>query len=341
MKSPLSIMVVLLKDRNPLMELTRIISSPLLVFLLIFFSTTYLLSNSDGHAFAIPFSRPNERGFPSIPTNDGSLNRGVLQPHASGTPPDLRQNSGFSAPVGANPTLTNCASPNPKLPNYNTRNCVGPNSGRPATPPNIVETQPSNCNTSPITTTSPRHNSGQSNVVVRPNNCLNTTVVNPTNCNIPTVVRHTNSSSNTFIRPSDCPSTSTSNSLTVNKIQGTASTVQNTNTNTGLYGYLYPEISQNGIIIPVANPGANQVVPSYSYVTLDGSNSYDPNGGSLSFSWMQAGGNPVTLSSSTAVNPAFIAPIVIYPTTLTFQLTVNNGVASSVPSYVYITVQPY
>lgn len=157
------------------------------------------------------------------------------------------------------------------------------------------------------------------------------------------MVRHTNSSSNTLIQPSDCSSTSitTSNSLTVNKIQGTAPTVQNTNTNTGLYGYLYPEISQNGIILPVSNPGANQVVSSYSYVTLDGSNSYDPNGGSLSFSWMQAGGNPVTLSSSTAVNPVFIAPIVIYPTTLTFQLTVNNGVASSVPSYVYITVQPY
>lgn len=139
MKSPISILLVLAKDRTSLMELTRIISSPLLILLLISFSTTYLLVNSGAHAIAIP-SRSNERGLPSIPTSDGGLNRGVLQPHAGGTPSGFRQNSGFSAPVGVNPTITNCASPNPTLPNYSARSCVGQNAGRPTNPPNFVGT---------------------------------------------------------------------------------------------------------------------------------------------------------------------------------------------------------
>ena len=67
-------------------------------------------------------------------------------------------------------------------------------------------------------------------------------------------------------------------------------------------------------------------------MTLDGSNSYDPNGNSIGFSWMQVGGNPAPLSNYNTANPIFIAPIVPYPTTLTFQLIVNNGEADSSPS---------
>ena len=50
-------------------------------------------------------------------------------------------------------------------------------------------------------------------------------------------------------------------------------------------------------------------------MTLDGSASFDAKAAHL-----QVGGNPVTLSSSNIANPVFITPIVIYPTTLTFQL---------------------
>jgi hypothetical protein len=329
MKSQLSFLPVQVKPwkgRKVSMKPTKIVSSTLLIFLLMY-SITIFVDNSDAYSLPIPFSRSNGPRMSGIPTNDGGLNRGSLQSHGIGTSSDFRQNNGVSGPGELHPTISNCASSNSKLPSDSTRNCVVSNVGRPANSPSYVVTQPYNCN---IPTTA-RHNIGQSNIVVHPNNCPNTTIVHPTNCNIPTTIRHTNSSSNTVLRSTDCPPTGTSNSLTVNNVQGTSFGRQNTNA--GIYGYLYPEINQNGIT-PIANAGAN------SDVALDGSDSYDPNGGSLSFSWMQVGGNPVTLSSSSIANPEFITPIVIYPTTLTFQLIVNNGVASSIPSYVYITVQP-
>jgi hypothetical protein len=55
---------------------------------------------------------------------------------------------------------------------------------------------------------------------------------------------------------------------------------------------------------------------------------------------MQVGGDPVQLSNYDTANPIFIAPIVPYPTPLTFQLIVDNGQADSSPSYVNITVEP-
>jgi hypothetical protein len=184
-----------------------------------------------------------------------------------------------------------------------------------------------------------RHTNNPSNTVVHPTNCPNTAVVQPTNCNIPTTVRHTNAPSTTVVRPTNCPpaGSSTSNSLTINNVQSSTTTEQSTNA--GLFDYLSAESNQNNIM-PVANAGPNQIAYSYTYVTLDGSKSYDPNGNSLSFSWMQVVGDPVPLSNYNIANPIFIAPIVPYPTTLTFQLIVNNGQANSNPSYVYITVEP-
>jgi hypothetical protein len=40
---------------------------------------------------------------------------------------------------------------------------------------------------------------------------------------------------------------------------------------------------------------------------------------------MQVDGDRVPLSNYNTANPLFIAPIVPYPTALTFQLIVNNG----------------
>jgi hypothetical protein len=72
-------------------------------------------------------------------------------------------------------------------------------------------------------------------------------------------------------------------------------------------------------------------------VQLDGSGSSDPNGDPLTYQWTQTGGTPITLSSSTAVNPTFTAPA--SPSTLTFQVVANDGQASSSPATVTITVQ--
>jgi PKD domain len=84
---------------------------------------------------------------------------------------------------------------------------------------------------------------------------------------------------------------------------------------------------------PIANAGPNQVVNQGAFVRLDGTGSYDPDGGTItSYRWQQILGSPVvTLSGANTATPTFIAPTTLTDTTLTFQLTVtdSDGGASS------------
>ena len=84
-------------------------------------------------------------------------------------------------------------------------------------------------------------------------------------------------------------------------------------------------------IPPTADAGPDQTVNEGDTVILDGSNSSDPDDGIATYSWTQTGGAPVNLSSTTAVQPTFIAPNVgPGGTSLTFQLTVrDNGALQS------------
>jgi hypothetical protein len=77
---------------------------------------------------------------------------------------------------------------------------------------------------------------------------------------------------------------------------------------------------------PTANAGPDQTVAEGATVTLDGSNSTDPDDGITSYLWTQTGGTPVTLSSTTVFRPSFTAPNV-GPSgeSLTFQLTVTDS----------------
>jgi hypothetical protein len=165
--------------------------------------------------------------------------------------------------------------------------------------------------------------------VIHPANAPNTAVVQPSNCNIPTSVHHTNAPSTVVVHPTNCPppTSGSSNSLTVNNVQSSGSSGSTTST--------------QSTAIPVANAGPNQKVHSSDQVTLDGSKSYDPNGHSLAFSWLQLAGGPVvTLSNDNTAKPTFTAPLVKDTTNLTFQLLVNNGNAESNPSFVSVTITP-
>ncbi len=91
---------------------------------------------------------------------------------------------------------------------------------------------------------------------------------------------------------------------------------------------------------PVANAGMDQTVPSNAGVSLDGSASTDPDmaPNPLTYAWTQTAGPTVTLTGGTSATPNFVAPSVMVDTTLTFQLTVNDGAAMASDS-VDIVVQ--
>lgn len=99
-----------------------------------------------------------------------------------------------------------------------------------------------------------------------------------------------------------------------------------------------PGGSQNGA--PTAVAGVDRTVGELVIVTLDGSGSLDPDGDTITYTWLQTAGPTVILSNSTVVQPTFTSPDVLanVPQTLTFQLTVEDGSESAVDT-VDIVVQ--
>lgn len=90
---------------------------------------------------------------------------------------------------------------------------------------------------------------------------------------------------------------------------------------------------------PDANAGPDQSVVVGSIVTLDGSTSTDPDGDPLSFQWQQASGAPeVALTGADTAVASFTAPD--QPTTLVFQLTVDDGRGGTASDITLVTVTP-
>jgi len=92
--------------------------------------------------------------------------------------------------------------------------------------------------------------------------------------------------------------------------------------------------------IPVANAGLDQTVDENTLISLNGTGSDDPDMDTLSFTWTQTAGPSVTLTGGTTANPTFTAPLVVGGgTTLTFQLVVSDGQASSAEDTVNVHVR--
>ncbi len=89
--------------------------------------------------------------------------------------------------------------------------------------------------------------------------------------------------------------------------------------------------------VPVANAGTDKNVTIYSTVTLGGGMSYDTDNfpSPLTYKWTQVFGTTVSLSSSTSMTPNFVP---IYEDVLRFQLTVSDGLDTSLYDEVEIKV---
>ena len=87
--------------------------------------------------------------------------------------------------------------------------------------------------------------------------------------------------------------------------------------------------------LPIAQAGEDQSVDKRETVTLDGTNSSDPEGETLTYEWRQVGGESVALSGVTVAQPAFRAQ---RPGTYLFQLVVHDGQDASRPDTVKVEV---
>ena len=79
---------------------------------------------------------------------------------------------------------------------------------------------------------------------------------------------------------------------------------------------------------PIARPQVSGAVHEGETVTLDGSDSYDPNNDVITHLWRQISGLPVTLSGETTDMATFTAPRIPDPVTLVFELAVTDDITT-------------
>ncbi len=90
---------------------------------------------------------------------------------------------------------------------------------------------------------------------------------------------------------------------------------------------------------PIVNAGFDITANEGVLVSLNGTASKDPNGGSLSYRWTQTGGIAVTLANAASATPSFTAPAgLTHDELLTFQLVVSDGSFNSPPDSVTVKV---
>ncbi len=110
---------------------------------------------------------------------------------------------------------------------------------------------------------------------------------------------------------------------------------------TGEIRYLALEVDVDGSNNPpVADAGPDQVVDATELVTLDATQSSDPDNDPLTFSWVQVSGAAVTLSDTASATPTFTAPNPAQQAVLVFEVTVDDGKLGQDTAQVSVTVVP-
>ncbi len=127
------------------------------------------------------------------------------------------------------------------------------------------------------------------------------------------------------------------------EVTGVRVTATRVGTQTGNVGLAELEVFESGTTginrAPVADAGPAQSVEEGVAVQLDGSGSSDPDGDLLTLWWIQTAGTPAPLSDPSAVAPTFTAPTGLASNeVLVYQLTVNDGLLTSISDTVEITV---
>lgn len=92
---------------------------------------------------------------------------------------------------------------------------------------------------------------------------------------------------------------------------------------------------------PFADAGDDLTVLAGNPVTLNGSDSFDPDQDTITYSWSQESGPDVSLDDPESATPAFTPPVTISTTTtMQFALVVSDGELDSDPSFATVTVIP-
>jgi hypothetical protein len=93
---------------------------------------------------------------------------------------------------------------------------------------------------------------------------------------------------------------------------------------------------QKGASPPVADAGPDQIGVTAATITLNGSNSYDPNGEKLTYSWVQEAGPSVAVSGANQAVATFPAAV---GQSYTFRLTVRNESGLSASARTHVTTR--
>lgn len=97
-----------------------------------------------------------------------------------------------------------------------------------------------------------------------------------------------------------------------------------------------PQVEFKFNAAPVANAGSDMIARVGEAVTLNGTQSSDPDHDLMTFTWTQTKGPEVELINADTLTPSFVAPASKEP--LAFSLVVSDGQAESEPDMVNVTI---